>query len=287
MILNDGEITDLITTLGLVGPIEPRNLSGCGYTFRVGQIFEPETGRQVLDDKTPGHKIPPNGTAIIMTKEMVKMPDFLCANYTPLFRLAKEGILLMNASLVEPLYEGHLSCFFVNLSSKDFVFTRDQDVAKIVFLKLTQVPKSPQPLKISEENYKKALFEQATKFHESFLNIKGIEEKIVEKTQVELGKTKEAINSSLKFGGGLLVLLLTYSSLEPFFAKMIWNRSPVLDSKIELLERQILRDATFRQGTNDLLQDLLVKDRALLKRDSSNRVELVSLRQVVDSLRKK
>ena len=279
MVLNDEEITDLIKTQQIIDPFEPKNLSGCGYTFRVGQIFEPETGRLILDDKTPGHKIPPNGTVIIMTKERVKMPDLLCANYTPLFRLAKEGILLLNSSLVEPGYEGHLSCFFVNLSSKDFVFSRHQDIAKIVFSKLTKKPANFQPLTITEEEYKTILYEQATKFHESFLNIKGIEDRLV-------GKTKATVDSSIKWGGLIIGLLLFWSTLEPLISKWIWGRSPVFDSKVELLEKQMLRDVTFRQGTNDLLHDLLTKEEALLKRDSLNQIKLSRLTHVVDSLRK-
>src|SRR6185436_4261849 len=107
MVLQNSQIEVLATSKGneMITNFAKENLSNCGYNFRVGQIFEPGTGKELIGNGNSGFKIPTNGTAIIRTKEKVKLPLDICASYSSPFRLAKEGILLLNACIVEPGYE--------------------------------------------------------------------------------------------------------------------------------------------------------------------------------------
>jgi deoxycytidine triphosphate deaminase len=270
MVLNDTEIETLATTVGseMITDFKKTNLFNCGYNFRIGQIYEPGTGIEIIKDGCPGFKIPPNGTAVIRTKEKVKLPLNICASYSSPFKLAREGILLLNACMVEPGYEGFLSCYFVNFSSRDFCFTEDQNIAKIVFFKLQQNPTNTKTLKISDDDYKKILFEQSNKFQSSFLDIKGIEDRTH-------SSASKAVNSSIKWGGILVGLLLLFSSLEPLITKWLWGSSPVFDKKIDLLEKQVLRNSTI----------LNVTEEGSKKIDSLYNVKINLLSKEIDSLK--
>ena len=208
------------------------NLFSIGYKFRIGQIFEAGTGVQLVKEDFIGLIIPPNGTAIVMTREKVNLPEDICAAYFPTYDLAKQGILLLNASMVEPGYEGYLSCFFVNFSSIDFALKSDEKIAEIIFYQLKDKPDKISPLKIDEKEYKSILFGLSNKFHKSFLNINSLGDKISEKTE-------KSVTDSIKFGGIVVALLLLFSTLEPIINKYVWGTSPVYEQRLDNLQKEI------------------------------------------------
>lgn len=84
--------------------------------------------------------------------------------------------------MIEPSYKGKLSGILLNFSSQDFLLYPKQEIAKIVFYKLTSSPTDPKKEIIKDEQYRKDLREKAMNYHESFLNIGNLKNEIQEYT---------------------------------------------------------------------------------------------------------
>ncbi len=219
MILPDNEIKKLIFQANLLNNHSDHNIRNCAYNLRVGKMVEPETG-EVKDVNANDNsiKIGPSETMILITKEIVNMPENLCATYSPLFRLAKQGIMLINASIVEPGYSGPLSCYLVNFSSKIVWIKPGDEVAKIVFNQLLREPANISYKSIEENEYENERITDAKMYNKSFMDISGIEDKAAK-------KATSSVNSSIKFGGTLIAVLLLWATLEPILSKWIYKQT--------------------------------------------------------------
>ena len=122
MTLNDEQIRSLIASGKLIEGHEPSHVQNCGCMLTASTVFAPDTGEELpLDSGSNGQQhfweLRPSETLIVMTREKVKMPGNLHASYGPLHRHARSGVMLLNPAIVEPHYEGPLSCFFLIFSS--------------------------------------------------------------------------------------------------------------------------------------------------------------------------
>ncbi|HEY0071746.1 MAG TPA: hypothetical protein VGE04_17420, partial [Chloroflexia bacterium] len=167
MILIDSEIEARITSDQLISDHDPENIRNCGYILRAGKVFHVETGEEdelktaTNQSKKRVWEIGPSEILVMRTREKVKMPNDLCATYAPLFRLSSQGVMLLNASIVEPAYAGYLSCFLVNFSSERISLNPNNPIAKIIFHKLSTVPTHPEIEIISDEDYETNLAKMA------------------------------------------------------------------------------------------------------------------------------
>ena len=224
MIIPDSEIERRIQmNPPLISDYAQANLKNCGYTLRVSKVFQPESKDLLFSQPTAGlppqtlWKLGPSETLVVMTRESINMPTDLCGVYAPLHRLGKQGVLLLNASIVEPGYAGPLSCFLVNFSSQPVYLAEGDPVTKITFHRLQSSPAHPVPLVISSAQYERNLTKEAHNFTRSFLDVSGIEERATQKAQAGLRK-------SIALGGAFVAVLLLWSSLEPLLSGWLWQR---------------------------------------------------------------
>jgi len=88
----------------LIEDADSRQISNCSYTFLIGAIFEPHSGRELDFDvsgdagKLHHESLGPNETCLVVTRERVNVPPELLMSYTPLNSLASEGPMMLNAS---------------------------------------------------------------------------------------------------------------------------------------------------------------------------------------------
>jgi deoxycytidine triphosphate deaminase len=241
VILVNSEILDRIQTQQLVSYFCAENINKCGYTLRVGKVFEPKTGKEELINVMEGNRksntweIGPSETLVVRTREKVKMPPDLCATYAPLYRLARKGVMLLNASIVEPGYEGPLSCFLVNFSSQRLSLRENEAIAKITFHTLTKSPAAFSPDVVTETEYEASLADSAKGFHKSFMDISGVEDRAAEKAAKEVKRWV--------IGGGVLVaFLVLWASLEPVLTQWFWEKTGVLTSTQRVEDVKLLKD---------------------------------------------
>jgi len=231
----------------------------------------PQTGVEELlagDGAVKPHvwEIGPSETLVIMTEETVRMPSDLCATYTPLNRNASKGLMLLNAAIVEPGYEGPLSCFLLNFSSQPVSLGPKEAIAKIIFHTLKESPVRLEPAVLDETHYVRSLVDSAQKFQKSFLDVAGIENRAAEKAKesIEAGKlaiqttkqsmdqaildgkaaieqTKLSIRTSIFVASLVMTGLLLWASLEPVFSKWLWEKTGVTTSTQRRIDEATLQ----------------------------------------------
>ncbi len=277
MLIDDVTLGGLIKGQGLITDADVKQIEPCAYRLRVGSVFQPKTGIHLEKPASVDGRgapkcffIGPGQCLVVKTRETVKMPTDLCGYYHPLNSLAQRGIMLINASLVEPCYEGALSCFLVNFSQEEVEVHPDMDIAKISFHQLKQGTSQTTPVVIDNAKYEINLSNSARRFNESFLGIDQVADKAVE-------KATEATRKSVIFGGIAIALLLLFAQLEPLVSKWLWEGHGFATASARL-------DAVRQSREIDLarLQEQAAADR-LTDRTEMNKVreELAALKQTL------
>ncbi|MDQ3813408.1 MAG: hypothetical protein M3347_05600 [Armatimonadota bacterium] len=228
MTLVDFEIQQRVANSQLIQPFDPDKLSNCRYYLRAGKVFLPESGHEQVirsignqGERRLTWSIKPSETLVIMTRESITMPRDLYATYGSLHHLAQKGLLLVNASIVEPGYQGPLSCFLVNFSRQTIHIAPDDPIAKICFHPLSAAPQNLYPLIIPVEKYESDLAKAAAQYPTSFMDIGGVEKRVAD-------SVTKSINNTIKWTGVLITLLLLWATLEPLFNKWIYEKSGAL-----------------------------------------------------------
>ena len=250
MTLNDEDITAAVIKGELIDPYKPENVRNCRYYLRVGRVFMPETGNELLLDPVAVHPastgaaqsrplawcIEPSETLVVMTEEVINIPPHLFATYGPLNHLAQQGLLLVNPSIIEPGYKGPLSCYFVNFSSQAIRIAPGASITKICFHHLSRPPKNLVSQTISRDDYAQNLSEAAQSYPKSFLGVGKLEERAAE-------AATKSVRTSITYGGIILGLLLFFNTLEPFINKFLWDRAGVVSNssraEIEAIKSQL------------------------------------------------
>lgn len=262
MILGKDSISAKVQNSGLIENFSQDCLEYSSYKLRIGKVVLPKNGR-VLADKlnikklskwsrlrlriarmftpnevekqieseithcTSRYVLKPRDIIIFETEETVKMPQNISASYTAMNTIAQRGILLINASIVEPNYHGPLSGILANFSSKNFVIQPKMQIAKICFHKVdSDNPSNPEiENEISEDKYLKRLQDNAkNNYGETFLDIKSILD------DIELRYARQ-VKRNIYISGVIITFLLAIATLEPFVYDMIWGRTSVSDWK--------------------------------------------------------
>ncbi|MGI5211949.1 dCTP deaminase [Plantactinospora sp. CA-290183] len=183
-VLSDYEISELITEANLIEGAASERVFACSYEFRPGMVIS--TGREVDDrcakDWTGGngdfrdvHAIQPGELVWIRTLEKVSMPHDLCGFWWQTNRLSRQGLMLVNMSMVEPGYRGPLACLFVNFGNKPVTIDPDTVVAKLVFSRLSRSVQERFSENRSEISYDRSIVRAAMGAPVTFLDVGNIE----------------------------------------------------------------------------------------------------------------
>lgn len=225
---------DSILKSNMISDFEQKSLKNCSYKIRVGDIFEPETGK-VIDISTNGYLLKPSEIVIIQSLEKFELPKTITASYSSLNSLSMKGVLLINSSMIEPGYSGHLSAYFLNFSAQPVLIQKEKEYAKINFIKVSGDVSNFEVEKIGSGSYNHKLQGVAMCSHKSFLNITDMSDKIKNKILSD-------VNEKVKIGGYIIALLIVFATLQPLFSNWIWEKMGSFSSKkykYETLLREI------------------------------------------------
>ena len=256
--LGNTRIRDLVRRSNLIENFNEDCLRNSSYRLRVGKLIKPG-GKNVLDfvehvesqgwfgrlckkivDSIPSEKsekgfvivndryeLKPNELVIFQTREKIRMPLNVSASYAALDSVAKQGVLLINASMVEPGYEGFLSGVLLNFSSKTFFITPNMEIVKISFSEVTGEVQDKLHERI--DDYTEQLQIKAQNYTQTFLDIDRIEKDVI-------SKTARRVRRNFVFGGLVLLFLLAFCTIEPVLYKYVWHDSwvPLNSTQIEL-----------------------------------------------------
>jgi deoxycytidine triphosphate deaminase len=258
MILSNIDIQQYVNHNQMIIDFKLDCLKNSSYKLRIGKVIEPDTGK-IINKSCHGYVLRPNEIVIIESQESFKIPSEIAASYTGLYSTSSRGLMLINASMVEPAYEGKLSCFVVNFSSKKIIIAEGDVIARLTFHKLNQVPSPLHQEIISDDDYLKKLRHDAFLYNKSFLDIDGMEKKIH-------STTSNKIRNKLTIGGFLVGFLLLFAALEPLISNMLWVKTGLITNtekyKIENVALDAIKEkkeAELKTSEFQLIQKLSLK----------------------------
>jgi deoxycytidine triphosphate deaminase len=143
-VLSDKSIQAAMDRQELILDGKPKYADGCSYEFKAGRVVYGGTDRastQVTSvdlSRTPSQTAVIQPTAVVWVRscERVSIPKNMVGLWVQTNSLSRSGLLLLNSTLVEPGYEGHLAAHFVNLGSSAVLLNSDTTIAKLLFLSL-------------------------------------------------------------------------------------------------------------------------------------------------------
>jgi deoxycytidine triphosphate deaminase len=208
-VLSDREIRELISSRNMiVGAVEAR-IAACSYEFRPGIVVS--TGRDVeercvLDwtghtGPTDIHSVKPGELVWVRTLERVVMPDDICAFWWQTNRLSRQGLMLVNMSMIEPGYEGPLACLFVNFGNRAVTIDPGSVVAKLAFNRLGEAAQKPLEFHPDDISYDRSIVRAAMGTPVTFLDVGNIAVSLDLKRKEAVSgiqTEKEAAEKSLK-----------------------------------------------------------------------------------------
>lgn len=263
-ILSDHEIRQRLVRGELVENGVESDAKGCSYSFKSGRIFPAGGDRQPVnwDEACSAFEeyiANPGEMFWVRTHLKIKLPYDVCAFWWQTNTLSRDGILLLNMTIVDPGYEGWLACLFVNFGNRKIVIGHNTTIARLVFVQLDTPVSFPfkdgQPLGRYDEDIRvravnaPASFlqinEQAahvSKQLESFgRNFEGLLEKKVELAARDTSdKFKENLSGAIKSifwtrGWVFLVAALAWNAINWAFDKIRPNRQEQLQTEAALM----------------------------------------------------
>ncbi len=264
MILSNIDIQNYVTNHQMISSFELMSLKNSSYKIRIGRVIEPDTGN-IIKKSNNGYILKPSEIVIIQSLETFKIPNNIAVSYTGLFSTSSKGLLLINASMIEPAYEGKLSCFIVNFSAEKKIITEGDAIARLTFHQLSQIPNPVHPELINDVDYLKMLRKDSFSYNKSFLDVDGIEKRV-------FSNTSNKIRNQLTIGGFLIGFLLLFATLEPIFSNWIWNKTGLVTNTEKHKLESVAVDA--------------IKEKKEAEQKNKEYHLLQSLSQKVDSLEK-
>jgi len=192
MILNDSEIIVQIGK-GLVpsGLSQPANwhakdsqVQPASLDLTVGRVFQPCTedqNKQALPVGEAQYVLKPGRTAIVLTREELKMPDYLLAICFPPSKVSVRGILMTNPGQVDPGYEGQLRFTVINMGRKDFVLRAGDVIVSLIVMELKDASHTDWLTRHSGQKGGPVTWENLNRVSSDFVNVEARAREIAQK----------------------------------------------------------------------------------------------------------
>src|SRR5260370_8024218 len=126
-VLSEDTIRNYISRGEIVVGGDPQHVRGSSYSFHIHKIIpggDQEDPSAIKDWSVPRddefYRIQPQRIVWILIRELVPMPDDICAFWWQTNTLARKGLMLVNMSMVDPGYIGSLASLFVTFAKKAF-----------------------------------------------------------------------------------------------------------------------------------------------------------------------
>lgn len=172
----------------IAGP--PSLVQPSSLDLTMGLIYLPETGESESGGvKKPltYYRFPPGSTAIIETRETVRMPATVAGFGFPPTEVSTAGILMTNPGHVDPGYKGTLKFTVINMSRQEFDLKEGKRIVTLLLSNIAQPDKDwgelhpdlKQPLSGVDESQTGRLFKD-------FLDVQRRAETVAEKQALQI-----------------------------------------------------------------------------------------------------
>jgi deoxycytidine triphosphate deaminase len=175
-ILSDHTIRRMVGDRLLVVDGDVSQARFCSYQFTPAKIFTAGKESTIVDWERPSQPhedrfvlIEPGQLVWIRNKGRIRLPNNVCAFWWQTSTLSRQGLMLVNMSMVEPGYEGPLACLFVNFGKSRIRIGPNTVVAKLVFQLLDRETDSRWASEMDVERYDSDVHSNAVNGPTSFL----------------------------------------------------------------------------------------------------------------------
>jgi dCTP deaminase len=234
-------------------PIQPSSID-----LHVGQIFI--SGKNdLIGDPIPHEEyvLKTGQTAIISTRERLRLPSDIAGIGFPPSRVSIRGLLMTNPGHVDPGYEGALHLTVINMGKEPFILKTGEVIVTVLLVKLTGPPKADWQLRNGPAGRDHAPKAELEKLSQDFVNVeeraKSIAKDAVDRAELAIKQAQvrytlfgSLMTAALAFLG---VALSGYFGLKPDVDR-IKESVATLDKRIDerLTFEQRLQEVTRRLG---------------------------------------
>jgi len=201
-VLSDKTIKEMIEEKQLVPEGNGNSAEFCSYEFTAASILRGGSHEveQLVDSEVV---IEPAQLVWIKAKEEISIPANMVGFWIQTQTLARDGLLLLNITLIEPGYEGPLSAVLVNFGKKRVPISSHTKIAKVIFLSLDKEA-TKRVGKWDSGDYDDMLMDIAANAPETFLQLQSFEQKAEEILKRMEEKVKERASGVVKDVKGTL-----------------------------------------------------------------------------------
>lgn len=201
-ILSDTKIRECIRQGQLVPGGDVTQAQECSYSFRPGRAFLAGDRSDLQVDfrygAVPKQLVVDPGKMIwIRTREQVKIPTNMVGFWWQTNSLSRQGLMLVNMSMVEPGYEGDLACLFVNFGNQRIPINGDTSIAKMVFVDIRGEVTHPFQGHGSRAQYDESLHRLALNQPSSFLQVGDLATSLDKQKQAAIGEIDEKLRKAV------------------------------------------------------------------------------------------
>jgi deoxycytidine triphosphate deaminase len=298
-ILSDRSLSDAIAKGQLIVGGVASNVKHCAYHFTAEKIFSPGERGEIHDWSTQSadlhYVIKPGALVWIRTQGIVKMPPNLCAFYWQTNTLSRNGLMLVNSSMVEPGYDGPLACLFANFGKQAITINPETVVAKLIFIQLDAESGVPLHLERGSVEYDRSLKQVAVAAPESFLQVSDLTKSLARERDEAIAEIKKAAEAARqhevrefeKDFQGKLKGILWRSVAGVAVVILILNLSALAQSTLRPnIEREIQNrvEIELRRRTAAEEGATLARRDSLLQRIQAQNARIDSVKRRIDSL---
>jgi dUTPase/uncharacterized coiled-coil protein SlyX len=192
-VLSDKTIKEMMARNELITNGNADNAEHCSYEFTAALMLRGGSCRFEPIDKL-GTEIKPAELVWIKAREEISVPANMVGLWIQTQRLARQGLLLLNISIIEPGYKGPLSAVLVNFGKQKVPIRPDTKIAKVVFLSLdTDATVGKWDIKAYDDEIVKMAANAPT----SFLQLESFLPNIKEETKARLMAMDKEIELSV------------------------------------------------------------------------------------------
>ena len=191
-VLSDKTIKERIAKNELIPGGDPNSATHCSYEFTAALMLR--GGSHQEERIESGVVIEPAQLVWIRAREEISLPANMVGLWIQTQTLAREGLLLLNISLIEPGYRGPLSAVLVNFGKKPVPISPRTKIAKVIFL-----PLDGAATKLVEgydsEQYNDDLKRMAVTAPNTFLQLQSFEQKAKDILDLMKKEMEQSVNS--------------------------------------------------------------------------------------------
>lgn len=219
-VLNDSEIEaqikNALVLSGFTTPADPyakdSPIQPASLDLTIGLVYQPcteEHNKKTPPDGVTEYILKPGRTAIILSREELKMPADLIGIGFPPSKVSVKGILMTNPGQVDPGYQGKLRFTVINMGRKDFVLRQGDVIVSIILMRLHSAPHKDWITRNGGQPGGPITWENLNRVSSDFVNVEERAHTIAKEAVAQADVKIKSLQIWVPVYAGILTLVLT------------------------------------------------------------------------------